>query len=32
MMVEAKVQNNLEVLRDLETTVMGIIGAKLVNT
>jgi TetR/AcrR family transcriptional repressor of nem operon len=31
MLVEAKIQNNLEVLRDLEATVMGLIGAKLVS-
>jgi len=27
MLVEAKVQNNLDILRDLEATVLGIIGA-----
>ena len=30
MLVEAKVQNNLEILRDLEPTIMRIIGAKTV--
>ena len=30
MMVEAKVQNNLEVLKDLEPTIMTILGAKTV--
>jgi len=30
MLVEAKVQNNLEILRDLEPTVMGMLGAKAV--
>jgi TetR/AcrR family transcriptional repressor of nem operon len=28
MLVEAKVQNNLEVLRDLETPIMALLGAK----
>jgi TetR/AcrR family transcriptional regulator, transcriptional repressor for nem operon len=30
MLVEAKVKNNLEMLRDLEPTVMGLLGANLV--
>jgi TetR/AcrR family transcriptional repressor of nem operon len=30
MLVEAKVQNNLEVLRDIETTIMALLGAKTV--
>jgi TetR/AcrR family transcriptional repressor of nem operon len=30
MMVEAKLQNNLEVLKDLETPIMAILGAKTV--
>jgi TetR/AcrR family transcriptional regulator, transcriptional repressor for nem operon len=30
MLVEAKVKNNLEMLRDLEPTIMGLLGAKAV--
>jgi hypothetical protein len=30
MLVEAKVENNLEVLRDLEPTILRLLGAKMV--